>query len=380
MNVLMLADFPVDASEISGGVQSAAYNLVTALVEHTDVSVTVVSFSYDATVIESRTPYGARIRVIRVPFEHHLNTLTRYQQQRRVLGRILRENCPDILHAQSEGFYATLAVHSGVPNVYTVHGVGLKEIELQRLAVGRLRSDLRARMIRAHHRRARNIIVINDYTRNEISRLHKARIWQIPNAVDESFFELSMAEGTPARILLVGGVSERKDTETALKAVRRVLSEAPELRLDIVGPIAANYRETIDPLLDAWQLSGNVFIHGPVTRQTLQSLYCSADVFLLTSREESSPISIVEAMAVGKPIVATGVGGVAEIVAHGVNGYICPVADDVAIADALRILVTDRVLRDRFARASRERASARWSARAVALATYDAYEEILRGS
>src|SRR5258708_5342411 len=138
MKVLMLTDFPLDASEISGGVQSAAYNLVTALVKYTDVSVTTLTVSYDVPAYESYAPFGNAIRIIRVPQQTRLNTLTRYYRQRRAVRRVIREEKPDIVHAQSEGFYATLAVRSGAPNVYTVHGVGLKEIQLQRPAVGQL--------------------------------------------------------------------------------------------------------------------------------------------------------------------------------------------------------------------------------------------------
>ncbi len=376
----MLTDFPLDPSEISGGVQSAAYNLVTALAKYTDASITTLSFSYDVAAYQLHAPFGNSIRIIRVPQQNGLNTLTRYYRQRQVVKRVIQEEKPDIVHAQSEGFYATLAVRSGAPNVYTVHGVGLKEIELQRPAVGQLRSLLRARLIRAHHRRAKHIITINNYTRNEISRLHNARVWQIPNAVDESFFDLGGAEVEGGRILMVGGVSRRKDTLTALKAVRRLLPSVPNLRLDVVGPIATDYRITLQSVLGESQLSEHVFLHGLVSREDLRAHYRAADIFLLTSIEESSPIAIVEAMAAGKPIVATDAGGVAEIVEHGVNGYVCRIGDDEEIARELSGLVLDRALRSQFAQASQERAAARWSSRAVALATYDAYKEILGDS
>jgi glycosyltransferase involved in cell wall biosynthesis len=113
-----------------------------------------------------------------------------------------------------------------------------------------------------------------------------------------------------------------------------------------------------------------------VSSEELRALYRAADVFLLTSVEESSPIAIVEAMAAGKPIVATDVGGVSEMVASGENGTICSAGDDDGIGRAVSEIVRDRELRERFGEASRERATARWSARAVALATYDAYAEI----
>jgi glycosyltransferase involved in cell wall biosynthesis len=374
----MLSDFPRNRSEITGGVDSAAYNLVDALATYTDASVTALAFGHGVSAPETHDLVDGRVRLIRVPQEEHgLNTVSRYYRQRKVVGRIIETERPDLVHAQSEGFYATLAVHSGLPNVYTVHGVGLKEVELQRDRVGALRSFLRANMIRAHHRRATHIIAINNYTQNAVAPLHHARVWLIPNAVDESFFELDAGQVEPGRILIVGGVSLRKDTATALRSLRRALADVPDLRLDIVGPIVPEYEVTLRAQLDDPRLAGHVHVHGLVSSEELRALYETADIFLLTSVEESSPIAIVEAMAAGKPIVATDVGGVAEMIEAGVNGTVCPVGDDEAIAGALVRLSLERELRDRFGAASRTLAAARWSARAVARATYDAYTEIV---
>src|SRR5690242_12415095 len=128
LKVLMLSDFPRNRSEITGGVDSAAYNLVDALATYTDASVTALAFGHGVSAPETHDLVDGRVRLIRVPQEEHgLNTVSRYYRQRKVVGRIIETERPDLVHAQSEGFYATLAVHSGLPNVYTVHGVGLKE-------------------------------------------------------------------------------------------------------------------------------------------------------------------------------------------------------------------------------------------------------------
>jgi L-malate glycosyltransferase len=377
MKVLMLSDFPRNASEITGGVDSAAFNLANALATHTDATVTALTFGHGVSAPESLDVVEGRVRLIRVPQEHSFNTVSRYHRQRKVVRRIIETERPDLVHAQSEGFYATLAVNSGLPNVYTVHGVGLREVELQRAQAGRLRSFMRANLIRAHHRRAEHIIAINDYTRDAVASLHDARVWLIPNAVDEGFFQLDARQIERGRILVVGGVSRRKDTATALRSLRRALGDVPELRLDIVGPIASEYEATLRAQLDDPGLAGHVHVHGLVSSDELRGLYRAADVFLLTSVEESSPIAIVEAMAAAKPVVATDVGGVAEMIMTGVNGTVCPSGDDEEIARALVRIVLDRELRDRYGDASRELASARWSSRAVALATYEAYREIL---
>jgi glycosyltransferase involved in cell wall biosynthesis len=106
-------------------------------------------------------------------------------------------------------------------------------------------------------------------------------------------------------------------------------------------------------------------------------LYLKCDVFLLTSLEESSPISIVEAMAVGKPVVSTDVGGVSEIVEDGRNGFLADIGDYRKLAESIIKIVNDRNMRAKFGAASSEIAMRDWSSQAVAAKTYKMYQEIL---
>jgi glycosyltransferase involved in cell wall biosynthesis len=149
------------------------------------------------------------------------------------------------------------------------------------------------------------------------------------------------------------------------------------MRLDIVGPNDdVQYLNTVRSYLRDYQLEASVTIHGLVDDDQLRQRYENADIMLLTSLEESSPICVVEAMASGLPIVSTDVGGIAEMVTE--NAILCRSGDTNSVVHALiQILRDDARARD-MGRRGQELARSKWSDEAVARATYEAYREIVR--
>jgi glycosyltransferase involved in cell wall biosynthesis len=101
-------------------------------------------------------------------------------------------------------------------------------------------------------------------------------------------------------------------------------------------------------------LFGRVELVG--ARADISELLARSDVFVLSSRSEGFPVSILEAMAAGLPVVATNVGGVAEAVEDGETGLLVPAADPEALARALERLVSHADLRRRLGAAGRARA------------------------
>lgn len=380
IKVLMLCDYPRESSEVFGGTSRAAHNLIQALVKHTDAEVATFSLWPGAKSGQFFSDSGGRIRVYRFPATLRFRGIIGFADKKYTLRKVMRKESPDIVHAQGDFYYATLAVGSGLPNVFTIHGVGLREIEMNRAELGPLKYFMRKRLVYGNYRKASNIVAINEYTKNQVAHLHKARVWVIRNAVDERFFGMA-GRGDPevGYILLVGGVRRRKDVVTAVKAVRAALEEGVDVRLHIAGPIESDYRSEVGELIERYGLERNVIIHGLVTADDLMDLYLKCDIFLLTSREESSPMSIVEAMAAGKPVVSTDVGGVSEIVRDGENAFLAGIGDYEKIAHFVTRIVGDRDLREKLGKASSEIAMADWSSRAVAMETYRMYEEILDG-
>lgn len=373
----MASDYPRSLPEVKGGTWAAAHNLVEALIRHTTSSILAVTFRTDLERPEKMTRHDGRLEIRQYPLGNY-RSLIDHWGQRRIFKRLVKVWKPDIVHAQGEGLYASLATRSGIPNVYTIHGVRLKELEMDRERLGFLRYCLWAREIRAHHAQATNIIAINEYTRNAIHGLHTARVWEIPNAVRQDLFDLRAAQDSApeGRILLVGGVRPRKDILTATAVIKALKTKDLSVHLDIVGPNDRSYRQEVQEFIDGNAIADLVTIHGLVDDDELKRRYAAADLLLLTSLEESSPICLVEAMAAGLPIVATNVGGISEMVSD--NAILCSPRDIDALSQAISDVLSDDNRRNHMSLNSRMIARTKWSAEAVALATYQAYKEIVR--
>lgn len=148
----------------------------------------------------------------------------------------------------------------------------------------------------------------------------------------------------------VGRMVPQKSPETMLRAFAELLrlGTAAPARLVMIGdgPLAGGCR----------RLAGRLGIESRVVRlgqQDAKTLMHAFDMLALTSDSEGHPLVVLEAMACGLPVVATRVGGIADTVREGANGFIVPVRDAAAIADRLSVLVNDAGLRESMGRMSR---------------------------
>ncbi len=156
----------------------------------------------------------------------------------------------------------------------------------------------------------------------------------------------------PLNVLIAGTVELRKGVQYALQAAQILADPAYHFRF--VGPSRTNARVFEKQLLDP--ISGTTYrIHGPVPRTEMTHEYQNADVLLHPSLAEGSANVCYEAMAHGLPVVATPNAGSA--VTHGVDGFIIPIRDPKAIADALRTLRDNPSLRQAMSAAARQRAA-----------------------
>jgi glycosyltransferase involved in cell wall biosynthesis len=108
-------------------------------------------------------------------------------------------------------------------------------------------------------------------------------------------------------------------------------------------------------------------------------LLAAADLFLLSSVSEGIPLTVIEAMCAGLPVVCTRVGGTAEVVIDGETGLLTPAGDDAAIAGAILRLLGDPVMRQRMGNRGRERARELFSEATMANHYAALYEEMLHG-
>lgn len=111
--------------------------------------------------------------------------------------------------------------------------------------------------------------------------------------------------------------------------------------------------------------------------EDLPALYAALDVVVLTSRNEGTPVSLIEAGAAGRPVVATRVGGISEVVDDGATGWLVPQGDDVALAARVAGLLERPESAAAFGEAARTLVAERFSAARTVEAHAELYRELL---
>ncbi len=154
----------------------------------------------------------------------------------------------------------------------------------------------------------------------------------------------------------VGRLVPIKDLPTLVRAFARVVVTLPASILLIVGD--GPLHQAIEQTIAACGLSQRVRLLG--WREDLDRVYATLDVGVLSSRNEGTPVALIEAMAAGRPVVATRVGGVADVVADGETGLVVDPDDAEALGEAMTRLGVDPALRQRMGARAREAASTRF--------------------
>jgi glycosyltransferase involved in cell wall biosynthesis len=174
----------------------------------------------------------------------------------------------------------------------------------------------------------------------------------------------------------VGRLVREKGLAELFAAVADVRRQVPELRLMLVGPVDAAKRDAVDPRL-AEQYGIDDICRFTGLCLDMARMYCAMDIFVLPSHREGLPLSVMEAQAMGVPVITTNARGCSESVAPGVSGLVVPVKNAAALGEALRTLAADAALRQRMGEAARQVARSRFDRRLVCRFHEQEYRRLL---
>jgi glycosyltransferase involved in cell wall biosynthesis len=232
------------------------------------------------------------------------------------------------------------------------------------------RSLLRLAMLPAHR-------VVACWTAGEEALrqvLPAERVTLIDNGVPVDGYAELEGDHDPPRILYVGLLTPRKGVLDLLEASRLLRERGVPHETWLLGgtpdegPAAeAEVRAGLD---------GSAKLLGTRAPEEMPGEFAHADVFCLPSWWEAMPLSVLEAMAAGLPVVATDVGDVGRAIADGETGYVVPVRNPAKLADALEPLLVDSAQRRRMGAAGRERVVEKFSADVTAARVSALYEEL----
>lgn len=178
---------------------------------------------------------------------------------------------------------------------------------------------------------------------------------------------LARAPATGVRVLCVAGLSWAKGVDVLIRALALCAESRPELRLIGNGPA----RDELTKLADTLGVGARMTFLGAAGRGTVFDELRAADYVVLPSRKEAFGLAALEAMACGRAVIASRVGGLSEVIADGETGLLVPPDDPPALARAMDRLAADADLRRRLGNAGRDRAKGFGVA-----AMIDAYETL----
>ncbi len=238
-------------------------------------------------------------------------------------------------------------------------------------------------------KRFNHLIAVSESTKEEMvaANVPESMITMIHNAIDTEVWAPSVVtstlreelglEGVYPVIGYVGRIMPEKDLHTWLRAAAIVAKQFPKAKFLLIGEGSEGSTTLSELIALTKELGIAEQVLFPGYRSVLQPVYAAFDLFVLSSRREGLPNSILEAMAMGLPVVTTDVAGAKELVVNGETGFVVPQGSSTELAKAMKNILENSQIRERMGQASRKRIEDRFSFSKRLKDVEDLYENIL---
>lgn len=365
----------MEPGAFDGGVEASTWGLVEGLRQISDIEIHVVTLDPDAGHPRVLEWEGVTVHYLSTP--RRLLTITYYFVPRRRIAAALRGIEPDLVHAQNSQMYGDICLGLPYPVVVSVHGVVAEELRHVSGWAERGRRKLQRRIQERVLARAPHLIQPGRFLENYHGDLVSGRWHTSWNPVADDFFE-ALPEAEPGRIFFAGAVTRLKRVLDLVEAVARLRGDLPDVRLRIAGSSREpDYLNRVRARVFELGLDEQVDFLGLLGRRALIDEYRRCAVFVLPSSHEISPMVVGEAMAVGVPVVASRVGGVDQLVEHGVTGLLYDAGDIDLLVRHLTTALTDNGLATDLRSNARATALERFSTVVVARTVLDVYRTVI---
>ncbi len=287
----------------------------------------------------------------------------------------LRTIQPDIVHGQgTERDCALSAVFSGFPSILTVHG-NMRLIARINRARPFSFQWLASKLERLTLPRARGVVCITNYTREAVKGIAR-RTWIVPNAVDKTFFDVVRQPSSPPTLLCVGYISHRKNQNAFIRAIDPIAATRP-LHLRFLGSASVHERGYSTEFFRLAEERPWVDYAGFADRELLRSHLSTSAMLVLPSLEDNCPMTVLEAMAAGVPVLASRVGGLPDLIDDAVTGKFCDPLDAVSMRAGVEYFLENASRAGAIAKQAQTRAHERFHPQTIASQHIGIYREVL---
>ncbi len=228
-----------------------------------------------------------------------------------------------------------------IPYIFLLHGGGLRS-----------RFENASEKTLELFRNAKANIVPSRFLSDQLQKFEFGNIIIIPNSIDISKYAFKKREILEPKILWLRAFDEVYNPQMALETLEILIAKHPEAELCMIGPDKDG--SLIESKLSAKEKDLPVKFMGKMSKNEWIELSGNYDVFLNTTSIDNTPVSVLEAMALGIPVVSTNVGGIPYLIKHEENGLLVPAKQPAEMAKAVSRLLTDVSLATKLSLKGRE--------------------------
>jgi L-malate glycosyltransferase len=356
-----------------GGI-SVTHVATTLLDRGHELAIATLDYEVDGEVHLS----GPRLSVRIGPYRRRGRARDAFRIERSFLEQALRRERPDVVHAHWTYEYALGALAAGTPTLVTVRdwAPAILALHPHPYRLMRLLMALRT-FVEASH-----FTAVSPYIEQRLRRWRVGDVTLVPNGIPDAYFAGTRGsdEGDdPVTVAVNNGFGRRKNVHTLLRAWPRISEQVPGARLRLVG---LGYEPHGPAHLWARErgLAEGVEFYGPVGQAQVMRILADAALLIHAAREESFGLVLIEAMAVGTPVIGGATSGAVPWVLDGGNaGLLTDIESPRAIADAAAALLSEPARREAVASRGRTRAWQMFRMSAVAARYVEEYERVIRG-
>ena len=274
-------------------------------------------------------------------------------------------NRPDLVHIHSSfgpSFYRKLPFiymsHlAGIPIINHIHGADFDEFYVNA-------SEKKKKLIKSTYTKCQKLIALSAEWKERLSQLvDSERIVIIENysILQEEAYEQRKQKELTANVLFLGELGKRKGCYDIPYVVKKVVEQVPTAMFYLCGAGSTEDEKNIKQLCKEQGVTDHVVFPGWVRDNKKDDMLRKADVFFLPSYNEGMPMSILDAMGYGLPVVSTNVGGIPKIVRNEENGYCCEAGDINGYVHGLTQILSNSDLRERYSAGSMNIIRSRYS-------------------
>ena len=274
-------------------------------------------------------------------------------------------NKPELVHIHSSfgpSFYRKLPFiymsHlAGVPIINHIHGADFDEFYINA-------SEKKKKLIRNTYAKCERLIALSSEWKERLSQLvdpEKIVIIENYSILHEEAFEQRKVKELTANVLFLGELGKRKGCYDIPYVVKKVVEQVPTAMFYLCGAGSVEDENNIKHLCEEQGIIDHVVFPGWIRDKKKDDMLRNADVFFLPSYNEGMPMSVLDAMGYGLPVVSTNVGGIPKIVRNGKNGYCCEAGNIEALAEGIISLLTNDEQCKSFSQGSMEIIRSRYS-------------------